>query len=46
MNNSMKTYRYMKIPIHLFTAEILQEYKIDKILHKGYVYVEIRKRNL
>ena len=25
LNNPMKTYRYMKISIHLFTDEILQE---------------------
>ena len=39
----MKTYMYMKIPIHLFMDEILQKYNIDKTIHKGYFYVEIRK---
>ena len=43
LNNPMKTYRYMKITIHLFTYEILKEYDINKLLCKGYVYVEIKK---
>ena len=43
LNNPMKTYRYIKIPIHFFMDEILQECNINKIVHKGYVYVDIRK---
>ena len=39
----MKTYRYIQILIHLFTDEIVEEYQINIILHKGYIYVEIRK---
>ena len=43
LNNPMKTYRYMNIPIHLFTDEILKEHNINKLVYKGYVYVDIRK---
>ena len=43
LNNPMKTYRYMKIPIHLSTDEILEEYNVNKLVYKGYVYVEIWK---
>ena len=34
LNNLMRTYRYMKIPIHLFTDEILEEYQIKKLYTK------------
>ena len=43
LNNPMNTFKYMKIPIHLFMDEILQEYNINDIVHHGYIYVEIRK---
>ena len=43
LNNTMKTYRYIKISIHLLTDEILEEYQINTTVHKGCVYVEIWK---
>ena len=43
LNNPMNTFKYIKIPIHLFTDEILQECNISDIVHHGYIYVEIRK---
>ena len=33
----------MKIPIQLFTDKILQEYNINKLVHKVCVYVEVRE---
>ena len=39
LNNPVKTYRYIKTPIHLFIDEILEEYNISNIIQKLYVYV-------
>ena len=43
LNNPMVKFRYMKMPLKIFTAEIMMEYNISDIVSNGYVYVEIRK---
>ena len=43
LNNPMKTYRYMRIPIVDIPNEILQKYNIKHLIHNGHIYVEIRK---
>ena len=43
LNNPMKTYRYMKIPLKYLTPEIRHKYDIDNIVQNGYVYIEICK---
>ena len=39
----MKKYEYMKIPINIIPQDIIERYKLLEKVHKGYVYVEIRK---
>ena len=34
---------YIKIPIMLIPQEIIDEYKLTKLVHKEYVYVRIDK---
>ena len=43
LNNPMKKYRYIKIPLKLITPEIIHEYNIQDIVSHGFAYVEIRK---
>ena len=43
LNNPMNRYQYMKIAQQYFTDEIRSEYDIDKLVHNGYLFVEIRK---
>ena len=43
LNNDMDRYEYMKIPIKLIPEEIMTLYNLQDRIHKGYVYVEIRK---
>ena len=43
LNNPIKTYQYMKIPLRFFTPEICKEYDITNLPHNGFVYVKIRK---
>ena len=43
LNNPMKKFRYMKIPLKYIPKEIMDEYNIQDIQSNGFVYVEIRK---
>ena len=43
LNNPMKKFRYMKIPLKYIHKEIMDEYNIQDIQSNGFVYVEIRK---
>ena len=38
----MKTYRYTRVSIKYFTAEIRHKYNIDNVAQDGYIYIEIR----
>jgi hypothetical protein len=44
LNNPMKRFEYMKIPIRWIPQEIIDQYHLLDLVHTdGYVYVEIRK---
>ena len=43
LNNPMKTYRYMHIPLHIFSDVIITKYNLNSIAVEGYVYIEIQK---
>jgi hypothetical protein len=38
-----KYYAYMRIPVSIIPDSIMTEYKLAPLIHKGFVYVEIRK---
>ena len=42
-NNPMNIYEYMKIPLEIIPEEIIQQYNLRKLSHKGFVYMEIQK---
>ena len=42
-NNPMKTYEYMKLPLENIPEEIIQQYNLRNLTHKGFVYMEIQK---
>ena len=33
----------MKIPIELFPQEVIEEYDLMKLVHNGFIFMEIRK---
>ena len=39
----MNNYQYMKISQQYFIDEIRSEYDIEKLVHNGYIFMEIRK---
>ena len=39
----MARFEYMKIPIDILPQEIIIEYGLDKLVHNGFIYCEIRK---
>lgn len=39
----MKEFEYMKFPIKIIPQEIIDKYKLEDIVHKGYVYIKIWK---
>ena len=43
LNTPMTRYEYMRIPVAEIPQEIIDEYKLLPLVHKGYVYVEIRQ---
>jgi hypothetical protein len=43
LNNPMSRYEYMKIPVDIIPAAIMQQYNLAPLVHNGFVYVEIRK---
>jgi hypothetical protein len=43
LGTNLSRYEYMRIPISIIPAEIIQEYQLEPLIYKGYVYVEIRK---
>ena len=43
LNTPMARFEYMKIPIDILPQEIIIEYGLDKLVHNGFIYCEIRK---
>ena len=43
LNNPMETFEYMRIPVKDIPDIIMEQYKLEPLVHNGYVLVEIRK---
>ena len=43
LNTPMDRYIYIQLPFDIISQEIINEYKLNGILHNGKVYIEIRK---
>ena len=43
LNNPINRYEYMKLPLDIIPEEIIQQYNIRILSHKGFVYMEIQK---
>ena len=43
LNNDMDHFEYVKIPLSAIPQAIIDQYNLEPLAHKGYVYVEIRK---
>ena len=41
--NPMNIYEYMKLPLDSIPKEIIQQYNLVNLAHKGFVYTEIQK---
>ena len=39
----MDRYEYMKLPLEIIPDKIIQQYKLQYLAHKGFVYMEIQK---
>ena len=38
INNPMNIYEYMKLPLDIIPEEIIQQYNLKNLAHKGFVY--------
>ena len=43
LNNPMNRYEYMKLPLDIIPEEIIQQYNLRNLEHKGFVYMETQK---
>ena len=43
LGTPMDQYEYMRIPCSVIPAEIMDAYNLHDLIHKGAVYVEIRR---
>jgi hypothetical protein len=43
LETPLARYEYMKFPLALFPKHVIEQYDLDKHVHKGFIYVEIRK---
>ena len=43
LNNPMNIYEYMKLTLEIIPEEIIQQYNLRNLVHKGFVYMEIQK---
>ena len=43
LNNPMNRYEYMNLPLDIIPEEIIQQYNLRNLSHKGFVYMEIQK---
>ena len=42
LNNPMDRYEYMKLPLGIIPEEIIQQYILRNLSHKGFVYMKIQ----
>jgi hypothetical protein len=43
LNTPMERYEYMRIPISAIPDCIMDEYKLESLVHNGFIVVELRK---
>ena len=43
LNNTMGRNEYMKLPLDILPEEIIQQYNLINLAHKGFIYTEIQK---
>jgi hypothetical protein len=43
LETPLARYGHMKFPLALFPKHVIEQYNLDKHVHKGFIYVEIRK---
>ena len=43
INNPMNIYEYMKLPLDITPEEIIQQYNLRNLIHKGFVFMDIQK---
>ena len=43
LNNPMDRYEYINLPLDIIPEEIIQQYNLRNLSHKGFVYMEIQK---
>ena len=43
LNNPMNIYKYIKLPLNIIREEIIQQYNLRNLAHKGFVYMDIQK---
>ena len=43
LNNPMDIYEYMKLTLEIFPAENIQQYKLQELAHRNFLYMEIQK---
>eukprot|EP00957_Ditylum_brightwellii_P084170 6399304-Ditylum_brightwellii.AAC.1 len=43
LNSIMPEPEYMKTPMGYFPEEIIQQYQLESIVHKGHIYIKIKK---
>ena len=43
INNLMNRYQYMMLTLDIIPEEIIQQYNLRNLAHKGFVYMEIQK---
>jgi hypothetical protein len=43
LNTPLDRYEYMRLPIDIIPDEILEQYNLLPMAHKGYIYIEIQK---
>jgi hypothetical protein len=41
--SDMQDYEYVRIPMHMIPAEIVELYSLEPLIHNGHVYAEVRK---
>jgi hypothetical protein len=43
LGTPLERYEYVRIPISIVPDDIMNEYNLHSLVHKGYLYVEVRK---
>ena len=43
LNNFTNRYEYINVPLDIIPEEIIQQYNLRNLAHKGFVYMEIQK---